>query len=288
MIQPVGRNKNRNGGENVIGFLNTDFEKLASEVKATNNKYNTPKEQRLNVSKQTAGSMYSQKNQHRIEFLDGNSVPAPAVKEAEKVDPVLPSKLPSNYSSYDPQNRLQNDKAVARLSSVGEGGVGEYGGPSRQIKSESAPSIWDSEKLVRMRAEIDAKTATQQEKAAQQEYRKTVRQQAHDKLVEALQNVDTRKASNVSSAADQTVSDDSARFGHTRRNLSIFDTMSGQTEFNSLPAKTAGEQLSAKKEEARSAKDESWRSGGRVMSSKDSMNRLFDIMMESSQKKEQK
>jgi hypothetical protein len=41
MIQRAGR------GESSIGFFETDWEKLAQEVKATNDKYNTPKEQRL-------------------------------------------------------------------------------------------------------------------------------------------------------------------------------------------------------------------------------------------------
>ena len=268
MIQPIGK------GEDKIGFLSMDFEKLAQEVSAVNDKYNAPKaEKELVVTRRNSGNMYSQKNQNKIAFLDGKIDTAP-----EKVVDNSPIDSPTNKlaTRFDPNNRLHTEKAVARLSS--SEGITDIGGPVKYMKSESAPSIWDNDKLQNLAKQADSRDVIRQEKEATIERSKSMRQEGVDNLVKALADVDQRKASNISPAGDQIVSEDSARFTKVTRNISIFDVMEQKPEFARLAEKTLGEKMSEEKAKKSAEKDNSWKNGGKVVSSKDATNRLFDTL----------
>ena len=71
----------RVSGENSIGFLNIDYDKLGEEVKEINEAKNKKVEKPVQITKQMSGNMYKQKS--IINFLD-NDVPAPEKRE-EKV-----------------------------------------------------------------------------------------------------------------------------------------------------------------------------------------------------------
>ena len=285
MIQRIGRGRgSSNSGDTAEGnvnFLGIDWDRIAKEAAATDAKYNGPKKQEpLRVSQTNRGNMYSQKNQHRISFLE-NDVPTPVQKEAETVEKSLPSRMSSNGSISS--DHLQSSRAVARLSSVdGDGSVSNFGGPSRYMKSETAPSIWDSGKLQRAAQQMaDSRKSIHEEKEAQQQYRRSVRQQALDNLVEGLASVDTRKASHVSTASDQTVPSevsDQVRYTRETRNISIFDSMENQKDFARLNSMTAGERLSARKKAEREQRDQSWRDGGRSVNTKQYVSNLFDML----------
>ncbi len=276
MIQPIGK-----GRETKIGFLDTDWEAVKKEAEAINEKYNgTSKAQRLNIAKQTSGNMYSQKNQYRVNFLEGNSVPAPEEKQAQAITPNSPTK--SNYQ-FDPQNLLQSGKSV-RSSRTGI--ISDNGGPSRQIKSETSNSIFDTEKLTRAVEELDSRTQTERLREAEVQARQDLRKSALNKLTEQLSSVDQRKASSISPAGDQTVPEGSARFSKLSRNISIFDCLGKEPEdFARLPEKTMGEKIAQNRREESEKVDESWRSGGKVRTSKQVVNDLFDALMRTSEKK---
>lgn len=277
MIQPVGK-----GREGKIGFLDTDWDAVAKEAAAINDKYNgTPKEQRLLVAKQTVGSLHKQQYQQKIGFLEENSVPQPEVKEAQAVQPNAPTK--ANYR-FDPQNLLQSSKSVKSSRTAT---ITDMGGPSAQMQTRTSNSIWDNEKLTRLIAENDDRTQTERLREAEAQARVDMRKSALDKLTEQLADVDQRKTSSIAPAGDQTVSEDQARFSKVSRNISIFDCMGDQQaeEFSRLPEKTVGEKIAEARRNEREEVDESWRAGGRVKTSKQVVNSLFDALMRQSEQK---
>ena len=276
MIQPIGR-----GRENKIGFLDTDWDSVKKEAEAINEKYNgTSKAQRLNISKQTSGNMYSQKNQNRVNFLEGDSVPTPEKKEAQAINPNSPTK--SSYQ-FEPTNLLQSTKSV-RSSRTGI--ISDNGGPIRQIKTETSNSIFDTEKLSRAVEDLDKRTQTQRLREAETQARQDLRKSALEKLTEQLASVDQRKASSISPAGDQTVPEGSARFSKLSRNISIFDCLGKEPEdFARLPEKTMGEKIAENRKTEAEKVDDSWKAGGRVRTSKQVVNDLFDAMMRASEKK---
>jgi len=275
MIQPVGK-----GREGKISLFETDWDAVAKEAAAINEKYNgTPKEQRLTIAKQTSGNMYSTQNQHRIQFPFEDNVPQPEQKVAQTVQPNAPVK--ASYK-FDPQNRLQNSKSILSSRTAV---ISDNGGPSAQMQTRTANSIWDDEVLTRLIAENDGQTQTERLRQAEAQQREDMRKSALNKLTEQLASVDQRKAAQVMPAGDQTVSEDQARFSKVSRNISIFDTLTGAEDFARLPEQTIGEKIAQNRREEREQVDESWRAGGRVKTSKQVVNSLFDALMRQSEEK---
>jgi hypothetical protein len=296
-IQRVGNGRGSSDrastAESSLSFLGKDWNKVAQEAAAINEKYNGPKEtQPLRVSQSNRGNMYSQKNQHRINFLDGNSVPQPEAKKAQQIDySALAKKLETRFN---PENRLHTSQSVARLSSSdtqvdNTNTISNFGGPSKYMKGQTSPSIWDTDRLARAAQEIaDSRQDTRNEKVAQQEYRRSVRQQALDNLTTMLEGVDQRKSSHISTASDQVVpseAKDQARYERGSRNISIFDPIENQDAFARLGQSSAGERLSQRKAAERSQRDQSWRSGGKSVSTREKVSGLFDMLSNQSREK---
>lgn len=268
MIQPIGN------GENKMSMLDIDWNQVAKEAQAIDDKYNAPKEQRNNVTRQTSGNMYSQKNQHRIAFLDGKIAPAPQEKEQPNFDPNLSKKL---NNMFDPENRLQTGNSVmsARCS---EGGITDEKGSGNFMGSVSGNSIWDSEKLQRLAGDDPQKISAEAKQQVVEE-RKTLRQETNDKLAEMLESVDQRKASSISPAGDQTVAEDSSRHTKLSRNISIFDCLDDSSDFTRLPEMTGGEKVAKSRRESQQKVDDSWRDPKKASTSKDVLNNMFDSLM---------
>jgi hypothetical protein len=265
------------GGENNIPSLDINWEKVQKEIQATDDKYNTKPEQRLRLSKQTTGNMYSTKNQHKIDFLE-NDVPQPESKKAEVIDPNVPSRL---NSIFDPEDRLQSNNSI-RSAACHSKGVTDMGGPSKYIKSESSPSIWDNDKLTRLFDTQDSRDKVEEEKQDTKSSRQSMKDERLNLLVDGLSGTDQRKTATVLPAGDQSVSDDQSRFGKPTKNLSIFDFMGNEqlAEFSNLPKSTGGERVSQYKSEQNSQHDESWREAKTPVTSNGIVNSLFDSLME--------
>ena len=270
MIQPVGK------GENSINSIfDMNWDKFAAEADAINDKYNQPKKQEVRLAKQTSGSMYSTKNQHRIAFPfeENGGVVKPDIKPEKDVEMTGTRKLQRSFNPKE-SNYLQSSKSVSSIEhTASEGSNRKY------LKSESSNSIWNSNKLQEMAQ--DSQDRVREEKEAQESAKRTMRQQAHDNLVEALQSIDQRKASHISSVSDIQASEE-AVFDKPTRNMSIFDFLGNDNpqDFARLETLSEGESLSrkkaARKEEV--AQDDSWKSGGKIVSSKSVTDRLFDAL----------
>lgn len=273
MIHPVGK------GENSINSIfDTDWDKFASDAEKINEKYNQSKEKEIKVVKQTSGNMYSTKNQHRINFPFEDNTPEPEQKKESKVTLEGNNRLNRGFDP-DKSPYLQSSKSVSSVEhTASEGSNKKY------TKCENSNSIWENDKLAESAKHITEKNQTQIEREAIENQRKTIRQQSNDNLVEALQEVDQRKSSYV---GGNPVADSESRFAKPTRNISLFDAMDSETseDFKRLSELSEGERLSQKKAELQQqrSEDKSWKSNGKSISSKDSLNNLFDALMQNSQ-----
>lgn len=142
-----------------------------------------------------------------------------------------------------------------------DGGVSDFGGPSKQIKTLTNNSIWDSD-IVKKQSEFkSSKERTEEEKSNINKYRNSIKQESLDRYADQLSLTETSKESSIKN--DST--NEGGTFGVSKNNMSIFDDA---YDFSKLPEKTEGEKVS---EEARKAKekDDSWKinNGTKKMSS---------------------
>lgn len=213
------------------------------------------------------------KEQSSINFLgnDGSltDVDAQNQKRAITEDEIL-AKLAEEqkskrYSGKD--DGFKNDKSV--MSATCSPDVfSDMGGPSKQVHSSIANSIWDSDRLVKMKGEIDSKEASKAEKESMTQLRKKMEQERTDELVAGIQSTDSTKDSSV----NQMNRFQGHKFISPTNNISIFDN----GNFDRVPEKTAGETVADDNAQKRAQKDESWKNNGKAFSSKDVTNRLFD------------
>lgn len=244
----------------MINSIFTDWDKLAKEAEAINNKYNSPKEQRCEVTKQTKGNIYAAKNQHHIDFAfaekENKEVPKTA---SEKIAPQV-SKLSRSFVP-EKSNYLQSSKSISSVE------AGEAQGMNKKyIKSESSLSIWQDNSAPKK----DLKEITLSNKEAEAQRRKTMREEANDKLVEALQNVDLRKASSVYSASTDEEVKDSQSF-KVNNHISLFDN----NEFSKLPELTSGEEIRVNKAAEKKKRDEN-----KYISNSSKTSDMFDKFLE--------
>ena len=86
---------------------------------------------------------------------------------------------------------------------------------------------------------------------------------------------DAQRMKDIPALSKEVVSSDNKKnygFRPYQTGISIFD----DSNFGKLPEKTAGEQLSDEIKQKQSEKDESWKNGGKVISSKNMTNNLFN------------
>lgn len=264
-------------GESSIPSLDINWADVQKEIQDIDDKYNNKPQKPLRLSRQSSGNMYSTKNQHRIGFLEDESEQI-ELKKAEVIDPITSSNL---SSIFDPENRLQGNSSVRSAACHSEG-ITDMGGPSKYIKSETSPSIWDNDKLTRMLDIPDNKEKTLQEKQNIVDSRQAMKDERLDLLASGLTGVDQRKSSTVILAGDQTVSEEQSRFNAPTKNLSIFDFMGDKQtkEFNRLPETTGGEKISKQRAEESSQQDESWREHRPLTSNTSILDNMFESFTE--------
>ncbi len=210
-------------------------------------------------------------DQHKINFLDNQES---SEKVAEQKD--TPKKTITQLSEEQKAKKLSNKfdadaqqvMTSKHISSARTGDISDMGGPSTFTNSESANTIWDSNKNARASQEMDSKTKTIQEKAGIASNKRDAEDKRMTDLAEALKSTLQGKASSVSSSG--TLS--GTNYKDMEKNMSIFDNK----DFMRVADQTEGEILSADIKNKKSQKDDSWRNGGKVVSSKGITKKLFD------------
>jgi len=223
----------RVSNENKINFLDVDYNKLGEEVAAINDAKNNKPKSPVQLTKQTSGNMYQQKA--RISFLETD---------------VLAPKKESEFKSDRSAHKLSGDFDPARsgASTVGSarcGKVGDEGGPSKFVKSESSNSIWDPDRIAELKATLDNREKTTDDKETIATNKREAEQKRMDTLIEHLKSTDQRKDSQVSSLP----SHGGHKFNTPESGMSIFDT---EGDFGRVPEKTHGEKKAAEAKQEKS------------------------------------
>ena len=195
-------------------------------------------------------------------------------KEAEEV---IKSKEKNINDVIEEQKSKQldnTDNGLNLIHTILSTGIGEnlsnFGGPSKQIKTEISDSVWgqvnikEKSKVTIEKEDIITAMIKQEEERAQK--RKA------DK--ERVQSLPSNSSEVVFSNSDN---ENNFKFLSTSNTISLFDTES----FERLPEKTAGEELSDDVNKKQNQEDNSWRDGKGALSSKHLFNKLFDNLSES-------
>ncbi len=213
------------------------------------------------------------KNTGTIQFLNNNSQELynefdKNKKSAEKrtkinLEVTREEQKCKKLDNYD--NGLKNSNSIF---SARTGKITEIGGPSKFIKSDISNSIFNSNRLEEIKNNIDNKTATKIEKQQILDNKRIKEQERMNELVDNLKDTIQSKSSSVFSTGNFSGS----KYNSPSQGIGIF----GNDNFEKIPEKTAGEQLSENAKNRRSQKDESWRSDGKSISSKEIFNNFMN------------
>ena len=210
-------------------------------------------------------------DQHKINFLD-NKESSEKVTELKSTPKKTINQLSEEQKSKKLSNKFdaeaQQVMTSKHISSARTGDITDIGGPGTFTKSDSANTIWDENKNAKASQSMDNKTKTIQEK----EHIATNKRDAENKRVSDL--AETLKSTLLSKASTVTPTGtlSGTNYKESEKNMSIFDSK----DFMRVADKTDGEKVSEDVKERKSQKDESWRSGGKVVSSKDITKKLLD------------
>ena len=206
-------------------------------------------------------------DQHRISFLDGEKS---SEKSAESKP--TPEKTLKQLSEEQKSKKLSSNFDIGmtskHISSARTGDISDMGGPSTFTKSESANTIWDANKNAKAAESMDNKTKTLKDKEEIASNKREAENERMNDLVDTLKSTIQDKASSISSAG--TLS--GTNYKVSKNNMSIFDNQ----DFMRLTEKTGGEKISDDLKERKGQVDDSWRDGGKVVSSKDVTKKMFD------------
>lgn len=212
-------------------------------------------------------------DEHKIKFLDKETVPDKVSKSEttpKKTIDQLSEEQKSKKLSNKFDDQAQRVMTTQHIFSARTGRITNEGGPSKYVKSESANTIWNADKTAEASMELDSKTKTIQEKAQIVSNKREAENKRMNELTEALKTTLQEKASTVSSAG--TLS--GTNYKVSENGMSIFDNK----DFMRLSDKTGGEQVSEDIKTRRSQVDNSWRSGGKVVSTKDITKNLMESL----------
>jgi hypothetical protein len=216
-------------------------------------------------------------DQHKIRFLDAQPKDDP--KQAEQT---IARKTIEQVQEEQKAKKLNNkDNGLMTnhtIFSARTGEISDEGGPSKYVKSESSNTLWDSDKTARLAKEIDSKTRVQKEKETIATNKRVAEQKRVDEMVEKLRTTDQSKASSVSPMNSYSGSS----YNVPKGAISMFDTK----DFQRLAEASEGEALSTRVQEERSKTDDSWKSNGKQVSSKDIINNFFENLTKSNDKQE--
>jgi len=226
----------------------------------------------------------AQKNQdqHRIKFLEdailGKKIETPEIKKAEK-KPNEEWKNPENQRPMRSDNSKTIDNRSSKsILSAGGGKITDFGGPKKQMGSQTANSIWDSGIIEKLAKTKGNKEKVQEEKFETEKYKNSMKANRLDDMVKSLQETDLRKDATIQSSG---VSSKDPGYKAPSRNISIFDTTN---DFERVPEQTTGEKSAAESRKAK-AKDDSWKKVSGSYKTEDAVNNLFNKLFETKKEK---
>ncbi len=206
-------------------------------------------------------------DQHKISFLD-KKTSSDKVSNSESIPEKTLDQIAEEQKSKKLNSKDDGLMTSQHISSARTGEVTNEGGPSTYVKSESSNTIWNANKTSEASKELDSRTKTIQEKAQIASNKREAENKRMNELTEAIKSTIQEKASSVSPAGILS----GTNYKTSKNNMSIFDNK----DFMRLSDKTEGEKVSEDIKNKKNQNDESWRNGGKVVSSKDLVNRLFD------------
>lgn len=164
---------------------------------------------------------------------------------------------------------LDNKDMISRGSKVmsaTSGKITNMGGPKKFMGSQTNNTLWNPDLVEKLGEIPDSKERMIEEKAENERYRKGMKKEQLDKMVDVLQNTDQRKTSTVVGMSTF----QGSNYNTPQNNMSIFD----KEDFERVPEKTHGEKIA---EESRKPKekDDSWQHPTRK-TLKNSIDKFFE------------
>jgi len=213
-------------------------------------------------------------DQHKISFLESEKYSEAPKKKTEKSKKTIQQiaetqkskKLNNKYNG----NGIMNGQSIfsARTEIIKDDG-----GPTKYMKGESSNTVWDNNKTARISQEIDSKTKTTQDKKVIADNKRYAEEKRMDILVDALKSTNTTKASAINPSGQS--SHNGTNYKNKASGMSIFDS----EDFQRLPEKTAGEQVSKDNTSRYGQKDDSWRGGAKSTTTREVVSDFFDSLM---------
>lgn len=217
-------------------------------------------------------------DEHKIKFLDKEETTKEASKvktTAKKTIAQLSEEQKSKKLSSKFNDSAQQVMTTQHISSASTGGITNEGGPSTHIKSNSSNTIWNSDKTAEASKELDSKTKTLRDKAEIASNKREAESKRMNELTESIKSTIQEKASSVSPAG--TLS--GTNYKVSENGMSIFDNK----DFMRLSDKTGGEKISDDIKTRKGQVDDSWRNGGKVVSSKGVTQKLMESLFKQSE-----
>lgn len=206
-------------------------------------------------------------DQHQIKFLDNEKSSEKVVKSETTPEKTL-NQLAEEQKSKKLSNKDDGLMTSRHISSARTGDISDEGGPAKYIKSDSSNTIWDPSRNAKIPEAMDSKTKTIQEKADIASNKRGAEQKRMEDMAETLKSTIQDKASSVSPAG--TLS--GTNFKVSENNMSIFDN----ADFMRIQEKTGGEKVSEDVKSRKNQTDNSWRGGGKSLTSKEVTKNMFD------------
>lgn len=217
-------------------------------------------------------------DEHKISFLEKVEDPKKASK-SEEVSKKTINQLAEEQKSRKLSNKFddsaQQVMTTQHIFSARTGAITNEGGPSTYVKSNSSNTIWNADKTAEASKELDSKTKTIRDKAEIASNKREAENKRMNDMTEAIKSTIQEKASSVSPAG--TLS--GTNYKVSKNNMSIFD----DKDFMRLSDKTGGEKISEDIQTRKNQVDDSWRNGGKVVSSKDMTKNLMESLFKKSE-----
>jgi len=212
-------------------------------------------------------------DQNKIKFLDKEET-AKEISKVETSSKKTIKQLAEEQRSKKLSNKFDDNAqqvmTTQHIFSAMTGGITNDGGTSAYIKSESSNTIWDSDKTAELSKILDNKTKTIQEKAQIATNKREAENKRMNELTESIKSTIQEKASSVSPAGILS----GTNYKVSENNMSIFDNK----DFMRLQDKTGGEKVSEDLNTRKNQIDNSWRDGGKVVSSKGVTQKLMESL----------
>ncbi len=206
-------------------------------------------------------------DQHKIKFLD-NKKSSEKVAKSENASKKTLNQISEEQKAKKLSNKDNGLMTSHCISSARTGEIKNEGGPSKYVKSESSNTIWENKEF----KELDNKTKTIQEKEQISSNKREAENKRMNDMAESLKSTLQEKASSVSPAGVLS----GTNYKVSDNNMSIFD----KKDFPRLNEKTDGEKVSEDIKNKNAQKDNSWKNGGKVVSTKDLAENLMKSLFE--------